>query len=184
MGGEEPTTAGLTPDDLEYIARLRKSNRGKKLIAAYILVVLAMRRLPVDVTKQRAETLLRAPTTVLAGALAAYVSRQMRSKPSDKRAIVPALLAALARYTVEAQALLPDDRIAHIGLIAQAELQNATARVSRQVAGTRTITREVHTDRPCERCWSLVGTYEQPWPDDVFYCHPRCCCSWSIKEVA
>lgn len=172
--------------DVAYLHKLKESNRDKKLIAAYLLLLLALRLLRPGVTRVEVETAILPTATMLGAGIAAYVARQMHDpSPSRaaRRAIALPLLTAIALHTADAQKLAQDAREYRLGLIARAETQNATAAASRRAAeGKHTLTRETTSATPCERCEELAGTYDEPWPDEVFESHPNCCCQWSTDE--
>ena len=174
--------APLDPADLAYVAKLRQSKRDKKLIASFILLVLALKHIrPSDGPDVIAAALAPA-TTVLAGALAVYVANRMHAKPEKTRAIAVPLLAAVALHAAQALQLGQDERVARLGLIARAELQHATMAASKRAAQQSggTLLRELHSGNPCEECLALAGSYDYPYPDEVWYWHPNCACSISI----
>lgn len=174
----------LDAGDIAYLHKLKQSKRDKKLISAYLLLLLALRRLRADAERLEIARDLAPTVGQLASGINRYVARQTHTATtSDRRkAIAVPLLAAIVLHAAKAQKLTQDERAQRLGVIARAELQNATVAATRRVAGTRTLTRVVHSGNPCERCEALAGTYDYPWPDEIFYTHPNCCCSWEIDQ--
>ena len=132
----------LTVDDTVYIAKLRKSGRPKKLIAAFIVLLLAMRRIGVQRTKTAIAAALAASVQVLAKELAVYVGAQVGEEAAAAD-IAPELLTAITTHLADASDVVDPEVLAdRIGLIAQAELQRATMEFYKNtVPSTATITR-------------------------------------------
>lgn len=170
----------LDAQDALYIAKLKKSKRDPALVAVFILLLLAMKRLQPTTSLETIASELAPTTTALAARVAAYVARQLHTTPEPTRRVAAPLLKDITTHAYEALKLAPDARNARLGLIAQAELQHATMVATRRAAGTQTLVRTVHSGNPCQRCWDLQGTYTAPYPQDLWYFHPRCCCEISV----
>jgi hypothetical protein len=177
----------LDTADLQYIAKLKASKRDRRLIAAFLLLLFALRRLRPGASRPEIETELAPIVGALGAGIAGYVAKQLHDNPpsrADRRAVAVPLLAAIALHAANAAKLAREERNERLGLIARAETQTATAEATRRAAGTRTLTRTVTSNNPCDKCLDLAGTYNYPWPDDVFYSHPNCCCLWETNDAA
>ena len=173
----------LDAQDAAYVKKLKKSGRDKKLIAAWLLLLLAMKRLQLSASLETIASELAPTTTTLAARVAAYVARQLHTTPEPTRRVAGPLLKDVSTHAVEALKLPPDERMARLGLIARAEVQNATVAVSRRAAfaGQRTITRRTASAKPCPKCESLAGTWPYPYRADIFWSHPNCACEFETN---
>ena len=174
----------LDAGDIAYLHKLKQSKRDKKLVAAFLLLLLALRRLRADAERLEIERDIAPSVGALAAGINRYVARQTHTAATaDRRAAIAVpLLAAIVLHAAHAQKLARDERSQRLGLIARAETQTATAAATKRAAGTRTLTRVVTSANPCERCEALEGTYAYPWPDDIFYSHPNCACEWQVDD--
>lgn len=170
-----------TDAELAYIAKLSRTNRPKKLVAAVWLLLLAMRRLQPFQRRAVAMRLALFPAAMtVARALAKYVSVQADMEPPTPRPIALALVAGITHYAVKAADTFSDSELdARNGLIVVSEVQRTTADTLRTaLASSGTITRTAQAGA-CPRCTELAGTYHRPLPADLYWSHPRCACEWS-----
>ena len=172
----------LDAGDIAYLAKLKKSKRDKRLIAGFLLLLYALRRLRPNATSTEIAAAIAPATALLGTGIAAYVARQMQTA-TDRKPIAAALLAAIVLHAAQAVRLEADARNQRLGVIARAELQIATAKASKgAAAGKHTLYRQTTSAQPCPRCEELAGTYEEPWPDEAFFTHPNCACEWSTDD--
>lgn len=168
-------------DDAHYVAKLKRSKRPGKLTGAVLLLLLAVRRIPAEeLDSLRLRVTLSLAVRLLAVELAAYVFRQTGRRVSSD-ALYALLLDGIIRHALKASVTLSGNALkARLGLIVQAEVQQATAAAVRSVsASMASITRETTSANPCDDCLSLAGTYYPPYPDDLWWSHPRCACVYS-----
>lgn len=177
---EEDAADNGQVDDMVYVAKLKHSGRPRKLTAAVLVLLLAMRQ-----TRDHSATALRfalvSPVRSVATQIAAWLTTRL-GVPVDADTIAAELLSAIVEYAVKAVGELSGNALrARLGLIVQAETQRATAAaVQRAAQGLGSITRMATSDKPCDECSSLEGTYTPPYPADLWYSHPRCSCVWSV----
>lgn len=165
-------------DDMVYVTKLKRSNRPRKLTAAVLLLLLLMRRVT-STAELQLRIVLTGPTLAVAKGISYYVYRKTGVTPAPAP-IAEQLLEAIVKYATEAAKTLQGNALrARLGLIIQAEVQRATAAAFKSVAWQLfRITRSTTSTRPCDQCDGLAGTYTAPFPDEIWYTHPRCACVW------
>lgn len=165
-------THGIPTEATYYAQKLKRAGRPWKLISAFLLLFFAV---------QRRQRTLIPECLALASAISAYVAGQLGVQAPDPRPIARALQTRINEYVDKADGeLLPGLLPARIALIVVSETQLATVRTVREAAAhLEHIRRETTSPNPCDECAQLEGEYTAPFPDAIWWVHPRCACTYS-----
>lgn len=158
-----------------YAARMRAAHRPEWLVLAFLALVRSMRRGGGDL----------ATAKVAIGVLATQITRYVNGQvPSAADLASAPVVREFQQTMTDAVAKARKDATgaaaaALLALVLMSETQGLTVKLTAQAAvstNVQSITRSIGSDNPCEECTDLEGTYTPPYPDDLWYWHPRCAC--------
>lgn len=171
-----------------YVARMRAAHRPEWLVLAFLRLVRVLKvQLQAEGSKAVGNRQVRLAIAALAASLVRYVSQQVPSAPpGDNTQAGNYLHAKIATAVTKAQKETSGPSFAQrVALIVIAETQLATIALTQDAAAAApapvTISRSTTSEHPCEECEAAEGDYTPPYPDELFWSHPNCCCEWSAS---
>jgi hypothetical protein len=156
-----------------YASKMRAAHRPEWLVLAFLALVRSMRRGGGDL----------ATAKIAIAALATQITRYVNGQVPSAADLAPGPVVREFQKTLDdAGAKARKEAVgaalaARLALVLMAETQNLTLHLTAKVAVSKNVgglTRTVHSDNPCERCAALEGDYTPPYPDDLWWDHPRC----------
>ena len=170
-----------------YAENMRRQGHTAALIAAYLVLVAALRA---ATSIEDIQAAVKRDIPPLAAAIDAYVQQQtgLDALGHERVNVEQQLSDAVTQYggtamREQAPSSIPD----YLALVAAAETQRAIASATQDAIANAPAGSTLHRiaqPGACDLCKSLAGEYTAPYPDDVWTTHPHCCCVWQTTPAA